>query len=429
MLQVVLEARPRLSEPRGEPMIAPDEVATMVRLKALGWGVRRIARELGCGHMTVRRYLEVGGWPGYRAPQRPKVLDGLETWLAERFRRHRGNADVVRQELAREHGIVVSLRTVERAVQELRRELVAEVRATVRFETPPGRQLQIDFGSTLVAIADETVRVFLFVATLGYSRRNFVAVFRHERQSAWLDGLERAFRHFGGVPEQVLLDNAKPLVTYHDPRTREVVFNDRFRAFARYWGFRPLACAPYRARTKGKDERGVGYVKRNAIAGHCFASWAELEAHLARWMREVADLRIHGTTGEVPAERFRRDEAHALKPLPGRPPFRQLREVVRRVHADGCIDLDTNRYSVPWRLIGALVTVQVAAGELRVLHGGIEVARHAERRGRRERAIQAAHLIGIVANDHAAAIAATRSDPINLLRPWAEYEQAVGGGW
>jgi transposase len=126
----------------------------------------------------VRRYLGAGGWVGYRRPQRVKALDGLEAWLAEPLRRHRGNADVIRHELEREHGIRVSLRTVERAVQELRRELVAEVRATVQFETPPGRQLQIDFGSTFVTIAEEPVRVFLFVATLGYSRRNFVTAFR-----------------------------------------------------------------------------------------------------------------------------------------------------------------------------------------------------------------------------------------------------------
>src|SRR5512132_3237230 len=140
-------------------------------------------------------------------------------------------------------------------------------RACVRFETPPGRQLQIDFGSTLVPIAGEWIRVYLFVATLGYSRRGFVAAFRHERQSAWFEGLEGAFRHFGGVPREVLLDNAKPLVVRHDAVTREVVFNERLHAFARYWGSRPRACAPYRARTKGKDENGVGYVKKNAIAG------------------------------------------------------------------------------------------------------------------------------------------------------------------
>ena len=208
-------------------MRAPDEVAAMVRLKALGWGVRRIAVELGCSHMTVRRYLEAGGWIAYRRPQRATRLAGLEAWLAERFRRHRGNADVVRQELEREHGITVSLRTVERAVQERRRELVAEAKATVRFETPPGRQLQIDFGSTTVVIAGEPERVFLFVATLGFSRRGIVAAFRHERQSAWLDGLEGAFQHCGGVPEELLRDNATALVTQHDPHTRAVGFNDR----------------------------------------------------------------------------------------------------------------------------------------------------------------------------------------------------------
>src|SRR5215211_1340986 len=139
-------------------MREPDAVAAMVRLRALGWGVRRIAAELGCSHVTVRRYLAGGGWAAYRAPRRAKALDGLEAWLAERFRRHRGNADVVRQELLGEHGIAVSLRTVERAVASLRRELAAEARATVRFETPPGRQLQIDFGERQVRIGAESVR-------------------------------------------------------------------------------------------------------------------------------------------------------------------------------------------------------------------------------------------------------------------------------
>src|SRR3954468_3295691 len=138
---------PRAEVLRGDEMRTPDEVAAMLRLKALGWGIKRIARELGCSHMTVRRYVAEGGYVRYRRPAgRARALTGLEGWLAERFRRHGGNADVVRQELDREHGIVVSLRTVERAVAHLRQELRAEARATLRFETPPGHQLQIDFG-------------------------------------------------------------------------------------------------------------------------------------------------------------------------------------------------------------------------------------------------------------------------------------------
>jgi transposase len=151
-------------------MQTPEEVAAMLRLKALGWGVRRIASELGCSHMTVRRYLAAGGWVPYRGRGRPRTLAGLEDWVAERFRRHAGNADVVRQELDREKGIRLTLRTVEREVSHLRRELEAEARATIRFETPPGKQLQIDFGERRVSIGDEAVKVSLFVATLGWRR-------------------------------------------------------------------------------------------------------------------------------------------------------------------------------------------------------------------------------------------------------------------
>lgn len=424
------QGSPRDLAPRGDVMLMPDEVSAMVRLHEMGWGTKRIAAELGCSRTTVKRYIEADGWVAYRKPRRPKALDGLEGWLAERFRRHRGNADVVRQDLARERGIMVSLRTIERAVAPLRQALRAEARACVRFETPPGQQLQIDFGEMRVSIGEEAVRVYLFVATLGYSRRVFVRAFRHERQSAWFDGLEGAFRHFGGVPREVLLDNARALVDHHDAATREVRFNERLHAFARYWGVRPRACAPYRARTKGKDERGVGYVKHNAIAGHSFASWPALEAHLLWWMREIADVRDHGTTGEAPRLRFERDEAAALTPIDGRPPFRQVRELVRRVQADCAVELDGNSYSVPWRLIGESVQVVVADGRVRIHHAGQEVAAHAETTGRRQRIVDAAHFHGVAgaARPVAAAEPSGATTPA-LLRPLAEYERVAGGGW
>ena len=216
-----------------------DEVEAMLHLRALGWGLRRIAREFGCSKNTVRRYVAADGWMAYSRRAGSGQLGEQEAWLKERFFQHHGNAEVVRQDLVREQGIDVSLRTVERAVAPFRRLLTAEAKATVRFETPPGRQLQVDFGQRRVPIADERVRVYLFVATLGYSRRCYVAAFRHERQSSWFRGLEGAFHHFGGVTREVLIDNPRPLVVGHDASTREVEFNHRFLAFAAYWGFRP----------------------------------------------------------------------------------------------------------------------------------------------------------------------------------------------
>ena len=283
----------------------------------------------------------------------------------------------------------------------------------------------------------EETRIYLFVATLGYSRRQYVTAFQHERQSAWLQGLEGAFRYFGGVPRELLLDNARALVHEHNVKTREVKFNERFHAFCRYWGVSPRACAPYRARTKGKDERSVGYVKRNAIAGHSFSSMEHLQSHLLRWMREVSDVRIHGTTGEPPVVRFGRDERAKLRPLQLKAPFLQVRELSRRVHNDACVEVDTNRYSVPWRLIGESVTVVIADRQVKVLYAGEEVASHAQSSLRRATVIERRHLVGVVGAEYAGTTRLPTPDVTNvvpvtsaqLLRPLAEYERAIGGGW
>ena len=375
----------------------PQDVEAMLRLSAAGWGRRRIAAELGCSPETVRKYLRQGGWQPYGKPCRNSVLDGQRAWLRERFLAHRGNADVVRQELEGEKGIAVSLRTVERAVEPWRRELRNAALATVRFETPPGQQLQADFGQCVVGIAGERVRVHLCVLTLGFSRRLLVRAFRSEKQDHWLQSLEEGFRHWGGVPQEVLVDNARALVSQHDPEREILVFAERLEQFAQYWEFKPRACRPYRARTKGKDERGVAYVKKNAIAGREFSSWAELEAHLMRWTREVADVRIHGTTGETPLERFHREEARALQPLSGKPSFLAERELVRIVHSDCCVEVEANWYSVPQALIRQRVSVLVRDQQVLIRHGGRIVAEHRRQRpGSRSRQVIGGHWEGLL---------------------------------
>ena len=411
---------------QGEEMLEAEEVAAMVRLHELGWGAKRLSKEFGCARNTVRRYLRAGGSAPFRKSERKTAFDGLEDWLRERFLRHGGNADVIRQELESEHGIRICLRSVEKRVQCWGRELKAERRATVRFETRPGQQLQIDFGEARVWIAEERVRVHLFVATLGYSRRMHIRPSLRERQLDWFEGMEASFLRFGGVPSEVLLDNARALVEHHDAATREVRFNGRLHAFARYWGFQPRACAPYRARTKGKDERGVGYVKRNAIAGRRFPSWGAFVAHLERWNREIADhQRVHGTTGEPPIARFAA-EAGTLRPLGGRAPFGQLRDLVRKVRPDCAIDLDPNSYSVPWRLVGETVVVLVVAGRVIVRHAGEVVADHPLCAGRRQWITDRAHLAGLVGAGPTREAPASTPLPA-LLRPLAEYEAVAGG--
>ena len=404
-------------------MKSEAEVRLMLQLRAHGVSTYEIARVLACSRNTVYRYLRQGGWQSSK-PRRTR-LSGHESWLAERFERHGGNADVIRQELRTERDIEVSLRTVERAVQPLRRRRRARQLATRRFETPPGDQLQVDFGQMPVTVDGRRTTVHLFVATLGYSRRQFVAAFENQSQRSWLDGMERAFRHFGGVPRTVLMDNPKALVTRPRGPEHGPTFNERLLAFAAYWRFQPRACHPYRARTKGKVERSVGYVKHNALAGRRFAGWGDLDRHLQRWLQTVADGRIMRTLGESPAQRFEW-ERERLTPVGRRPPFGTPEDLTRIVSRDCVVALDTNCYSVPWHLVGELVRLSVTVARVRVYHGSALVANHARCTGRHQRRLEASHF------DLREAMPASGSpsptDP-SLVRPLAEYEAVAGGSW
>lgn len=399
-------------------MVLPTEVENIMALYQAGWPVKAIVRELGFSRNTVRRYIAAGGFAEYKNPERAGLLDGLGGWLEERFHRHKGNAEVVRQELRSEKSIEVSLRTVERAVAAWRQDLAVRGVATVRYETKPGEQAQIDFGEKEVVIAGEPTKVQLFVLILGYSRRIYVEAFLDQRLGSWLQGMENAFRRFGGVTRTVLTDNAKALVTSHDIQSREVSYSPAFVAFSRHWGFAPRSCSPYRARTKGKVESAVGYVKHNALAGREFVSWQAMEAHLTIWMDQIADRRVVQELEATPLERFDQ-ESKSLGQLAGRPNFLQERDLVRKVHSDLCVEVDTNHYSVPWKHIGESVSVVLSKGQLIIHYAGKEIARHEQSTGRGARIIDAKHYDGL------ALPSAPRVLAGELQRPLSDYAQAA----
>jgi transposase len=360
-------------------MLDPEIVMQIRALKSLGWGTKRIAREVGCARNSVRRYLRDGADAATQTRPGAWTLDAAQQAQARSLLdgAAAGNGVVVQQLLA-EQDVEVPLRTLQRVLAPHRQEKRAAELATVRFETAPGHQMQIDFGEKWIVIAGERIKVHLFVAVLGYSRRIFVRASLSQRQDDWREGLAGAFRTFEGVTQRILIDRAGALVVGEDRETHTARVHPAFAAFCKDWGVEVSACRPYRARTKGKTESGVGYVKRNAIAGRTFASFAALEAHLARWIVD-ADQRIHGTTHEPPIVRFERDERKALRPLPSVVlPVRE-RRVPRRVATDCFVDVDTIRYSVPHRLVRSQVEVLVAEHEVVIFDGRIEVARH--RRG------------------------------------------------
>jgi transposase len=407
------------------PMVEAEVVRALRMLAGRGWGAKAIARELGLARNTVRRYLR--GGDGAERQERPArrslgaderaVAKQMFTGLAE------GNAVVVTRELRRA-GVEVGVRTVQRVVRDERRATRAAELATVRYERGPGEQMQIDFGEKLVTIAGDVVRTFLFVAVLAYSRRIFVRAFLRQRQDDWREGLASAFRHFGGVTREVLIDNARALVTEHDVRTRNVRLAPGFASFCRDWGVEARACAPYRARTKGKTEAGVKYGKRNALAGRSFESFAHLGEHLLEWMHE-ADRRVHGTTGERPVDRFDSDERAALRPLPANPLAVREQRHRRSVGNDALVAVDGVFYSVPHRLVRERVDVAVSTERVRIFRGGVLVADHARSLEPRARVVEPAHWEGLWRKPDTPRAPTPPTVPTSLARDLSIYAEHI----
>lgn len=430
-------------------MLAESQVSVMFELWKKKWSIKRLAEELGHDRKTVRKW--VRHWSAGHETTDPRVLAAcggkrlgrppgpLSTvdpmWVRERFEAHGGNADVVRQEVQEKTGKSVSLRVTQRAVQGLRDEIRAAQLATVRFETPPGKQMQVDFGTKTVAIAGVATRVHVCVLTLAWSRKVFVRAWQAERQAHWFTTFEEAFLAFGGVPGELLVDNARALVTKHKG-DEPVEFNAEFKAFCEHWGLTARACRPFRARTKGKDESMVKYVKRNALAGRSFESWHAMEEHLERWTREVADVRIHGTTRVPPAVRFE-EEKQALTPLRGQPRYLRRRILRRRVHNDCVVHYEGNSYSAPWTFIGKEVELVVEGKVLQVWLRGKEIATHVLAPARaNQRVIDPAHLKDVIRLQRREENPGTsdaekesqRPGHSALLRPLEEYAALCVGG-
>jgi transposase len=320
------------------------------------------------------------------------------------------------QNLLEADDVEVSLRSIQRIVEPLRRQQAIDMAVTTRFETTPGAQMQVDFGERHVTIGGQRVRVHFFVATLGYSRCIFVSATLSQRQDEWKLGIEGALQRFGGCPAEVVVDNARALILHHGSEGAQV--HPAFEAYCKDRGVHVRACRPYRAQTKGKVESGVKYVKRNAIAGRSFENFAALEAHLLRWM-DQADRRVHGTTHRQPIEMFDQAERAALRPL--RPALEVTTQRIRRVVSNDCfVDVDTVRYSVPHRLAGKTVDVRMTGGEAIIESAGVEVARHPRCSDAYARVTRPEHFAGIFRRPAEAHAESTPAVTPSVVCQWAQ---------
>ncbi len=352
-------------------MLKKEDYAVIKALAQRGVYLKDIASELGVHPKTVRRALHRGSAPAPARLHRGSKLDPFKPLVDQLLHEGVWNGVVILRELqARGYtGSSTILRDYIAPKRALR-----PGRATVRFETAPGRQLQSDWGELSTLLAGQPTTVYFIVNQLGYSRRfHFWGAPSYDAEHTY-EGLIRSLEYFGGVPQEVLVDNQKAAVLLHRGDTLQ--FNQRFLDLAAHYGFTPRACRPYRARTKGKDERMVGYVKQHFFVRYrAFDSWAHLNQLAEQWLRDEADQRLQGTVHEIVADRFAREQP-TLQLLPVHRYDTAYYEQ-RQVSLDSYVEVRGNRYSVPAPLVGTRVAVRIGLDDtLRIYADDQLVATH-----------------------------------------------------
>ena len=342
-------------------------------LKGAGRSIREIARELDVSRNTVRRYLKSpeAMRPKARPPRGSKLDPHLE-YIDLRMAEGLENCRVLDREI-RALGYQGSYSTVVQYVRPRRR--CRQPEATMRFETAPGEQAQVDWGSLSYIGADgRQRRVWVFVMTLGWSRACYVELVRKADTAAFIQCHVNAFEYLGGVPRRCLYDNAKVVTLGRDEEKRPI-WNQRMLDFARRVGFEARLCQPYRAQTKGKVENGVKYVRRNMWPSIRFTDDADLNRQGLEWCDVVANARVHGTTHRVPWEMLEEERPHLGK-LPDRATLAPYLREDRKVSRDGFVSWEGSRYGVHWKWVGATVQVGERQGTVEIWAGDERIAVH-----------------------------------------------------
>lgn len=343
-----------------------------------------IARKLGVSRMTVYRKA-VNPKTEYRytpRPAKPRIIDPFQKYIRERLDLYPElTAARILLEI-KQMGYTGKYTTVKKFVRLIRPKAPLELEQ--RFETLPGEQAQVDFATFKTPFGT----VYALLVVLSWSRYLWVRFYFHQDELTVLGGLYRAFVSFGGVPKTLLFDRMKTAVASSDEDGR-AIFNDELLRFAACYGFKPNACRPYRAKTKGKVERAVSYLRKSFFYGRVFRDLEDMNIQIEGWLGDIANVRVHGTTGVVPKLRLEEERIHLSSlPVGGYTPFISL---ARRVGHDGYISYNGNDYSVPEGLVKPEVTVAASLEEVRLYQDGCLIAVHPTLEGKGKHRLNPKH--------------------------------------
>lgn len=360
-------------------------------LKRQGLSISAIARKLGLDRKTVRKHLEAGVTAPVYGPRtpRPRQIEAFEPYLHERILAY---PDLSGRRLLREirgMGYAGGYTAVTDYLREVRPARVKPFER--RFETPAGRQGQVDFAQFRVEFTDEpgVVRiVWLFTMVLGHSRwlwGRFCAT--QDLQTVMRCHID-AFTAMNGAPQELLYDRMKTAVISEDAEG-VVSYNSSLVALLTHYGALPRACRPYRAKTKGKVERPYRYVRQDFFLARTFRNMDDLNAQFEDWRTTIANPRVHATTRRIVAEHFAEERSH-LTALPAIP-YSAVLTVERRVSHEGMVSVGGNLYSVPDATRKRVVEIQNHPREIRIFEDRVLIAVHPVLEGKNERRVDPSH--------------------------------------
>jgi Transposase and inactivated derivatives len=340
----------------------------MIREKALdGKSAYAIGKELGISKNTARKYIT-------RNEDSPPKIDRFSKLnvykpLLHEFMNQGIFNCVVLLERLRDAGYSGGISIVKEYVHPYRP--AKALPAVRRYETPAGKQAQMDWGICHYTDSNGTFhKVPVFVMILGKSRVKYAEFTSRCDLSSLQRCIVNAFLYFGGMPKEVLTDNMKTVVSGRE--AGKPVWNTRFADFAAELGFVPKVCRVRAPQTKGKVERLVKYVKDNFLPGRRFENLADLNRQALSWCRQ-ADEKVHHTTGKIPLQELANER---LKELPPQETLNKYRWETRIVTRDGLVSFDGVRYGVPWQYSGKEVRVRLCAGYLEIYYGDMLLTKH-----------------------------------------------------
>jgi transposase len=376
----------------GAEMKKLGDLMMILDLHRQGVKIAAIARQVGVDRKTVRKYIRRGMEMPKYGPRQPRerLLDPHIDYLRVRLASYPGlSAQRLTREI-RERGYTGGYSTVRDEVRTMRPAGGGKPYA-VRFETPPGQQAQVDFAQFRVRFAnapDHVQIVWLFSMVLGFSRLLWGRFAQRQTMQTVLACHRAAFEAIGGVPREILYDRMKTAVIGEDEDGR-VVYNRTLGEFAQHYGYLPKACRAYRPETKGKVERPFRYIREDFFLGGVFRDLDDLNAQFDRWLGNVANPRVHASTGRVVNEAFA-EEKLTLQLLP-LIPFGAVLKLERRISHDGMVSVGGNYYSVPDATRRRVVEVHNLADEIQIFEDDRLIARHPLLEGRRQRSLLDEH--------------------------------------